>query len=129
MVKLKNFRAACDINLGSSVMITGGYYTSKTVTEYGENGYMRDAPELQVGRRNHGCSYYVNSDGTKVDDEILITLLCKYFRLYWSLVAGWLVITTPQPRCWWVLLHPGSLLETFQLLVNISVGTILITRY
>ena len=70
LVKLIDFRRACAINLGSSVMITGGYYTSKVVTEYNENGLMRFAPELQVGRRNHGCSYYVNSDGIKGDIDI-----------------------------------------------------------
>ena len=56
---------ACAINLGSSVIITGGHYTT-TVSQYNEAGWLRDLPSLQQGRSSHGCSYYNNNEGTKV---------------------------------------------------------------
>ena len=31
---------------------------------------MRDLPTLLQGRRYHGCSYYSNNEGTKVDIDI-----------------------------------------------------------
>ena len=61
---------ACAINLGSSVIITGGYYTLTTVSQYNEAGWLRDLPDLQQGRWNHGCSSYNNDEGTKVGIDI-----------------------------------------------------------
>jgi len=58
--------SACAINLGSSVILTGGYYNPRTrVTEYNEAGWVRDLPDLLQGRYSHGCSYYDNNEGTK----------------------------------------------------------------
>ena len=57
---------ACDINLGSSVVITGGYYSPTRVSEYGEAGFIRSLPDLNQERWGHGCSYYDNEEGTKV---------------------------------------------------------------
>ena len=61
------FSLACAINLGSTVTITGGYFYRKLVTEYSETGFVRALPQLQEARYGHGCSFYVNKDGTKVD--------------------------------------------------------------
>ena len=61
---------ACAINLGSTVVITGGYYTKTTVSEYSQEGWVRDLPSLQQRRFDHGCSYFVSDDGTKVDIDI-----------------------------------------------------------
>ena len=36
------------------------------VTVYSESGYMDDLPNLNEGRYDHGCSYYLNDDNTKV---------------------------------------------------------------
>ena len=59
---------ACSINLGSSVILTGGYYLPKRVSEYSESGFTQDLPELQHGRvGQHGCSYFENEEGVKVD--------------------------------------------------------------
>merc|ERR1712062_937543 len=41
------------------------YQTTQRVVEYNETGYLRDLPQLQYHRRNHGCGYYVNQGGTK----------------------------------------------------------------
>ena len=57
---------ACAINLGSSVLITGGWRTLDTVSQYNEAGWVRDLPDLLQGRQNHGCSYFDNNEGTQV---------------------------------------------------------------
>ena len=67
---------ACAINLGVSLIITGGGYRPyNRVTEYNEAGWVRDLPPLLTGRIHHGCSYFVNNKGTKVDIYI------NYFTL------------------------------------------------
>jgi len=35
------------------------------VSEYSQEGWVRDLPSLQQGRYNHGCSYFVSDNGTK----------------------------------------------------------------
>ena len=60
------YRRACSIDLGQSVVITGGYYTMRTVTQYSENGEAKELQELITGRYNHGCSYYTDSDNNMV---------------------------------------------------------------
>ena len=62
------------------MILTGGcsageYYTTPRVVEYNEDGFLRDLPQLQNHRRDHGCGYYVNEDGTKVDIDINYTVL------------------------------------------------------
>ena len=37
------------------------------VSEYSESGFTRYLPQLQQGRFDHGCSYFENEEGTKVD--------------------------------------------------------------
>ena len=49
------------------MLLTGGRYSYNRVSEYSESGFTRDLPQLQQGRRNHGCSYFENEEGTKVD--------------------------------------------------------------
>ena len=61
------FSDACSINIGSSVLLTGGRYSLNRVSEYSETGYVRDLPRLLQGRYRHGCSYFENEEGTKVD--------------------------------------------------------------
>ena len=58
---------ACAINLGSSVILTGGRYTLTTVSEYNEDGWVKDLPPLQQARYWHGCTYFDNNNGAKVD--------------------------------------------------------------
>ena len=40
------------------------------MTEYNEAGWVRDLPSLLTRRNQHGCSYFVNNKGTKVDIDI-----------------------------------------------------------
>ena len=63
---------SCAINLGNSVLISGGAYSEAVskVSEYNEAGWVRDLPQLLTGRSQHGCSYFVNNKGTKVDIDI-----------------------------------------------------------
>ena len=42
------------------------------MSQYNEAGWVGDLPELQEGRYHHGCSYFDNDDGTKVDWQLLI---------------------------------------------------------
>jgi len=57
---------SCAINMESSLIITGGYRpATRRVTEYNEAGWVRDLPSLLTARQQHGCSYFVNSKGTK----------------------------------------------------------------
>ena len=57
---------ACSIDLGKSVVITGGYNTEKTVTQYYEDGSFNELPQLITGRYYHGCSSYVDGNGNIV---------------------------------------------------------------
>ena len=78
--------SACAINLGSSVILTGGDYSPTTVSQYNEAGHVRDLPPLQEGRDDHGCSSYNNDDGTRVDIETNYYRTIIIFQTY--LVAG-----------------------------------------
>jgi len=40
------------------------------VSEYGEAGFIRDLPDLNQGRSHHGCSYYEDGEGRKVNIDI-----------------------------------------------------------
>ena len=77
---------ACAINLGATVLITGGYYSPTIVAEYSEDGYLRDLPHLLQGRWKHGCSYYNNQQGSKVYWIWLIFNHLSCFQTY--LVTG-----------------------------------------
>ena len=81
------FSRACAINLGSSVIITGGHITLTTVSEYNEEGWVKDLPFLQQSRYNHGCTYFKNDERTKVDFEIFF-----YSRMIFQtmlVTGGW----------------------------------------
>ena len=56
------FSDACSIPDPSSatVLVTGGYYTAKTVSRYAREGWVEDLPPLNVGRSMHGCGSYVS---------------------------------------------------------------------
>merc|ERR1712241_133804 len=57
---------ACAINLGTTVVITGGSASKRLVGEYNEDGFIKYLPPLQgEGRYTHGCSYYKNNEGFK----------------------------------------------------------------
>ena len=57
---------ACSIDLGQTVVITGGDYSMRKVTEYDEDGQHTELAQLITGRRSHGCSSFSDKDGNNV---------------------------------------------------------------
>ena len=58
------FSGACSIELEDKVILTGGVIDgddSLTVSIYDRNGWLRDLPNLQSIRRDHGCGHYVDN--------------------------------------------------------------------
>ena len=63
------FSGGCSIELKKRVILTGGVINgndSSTVSIYGRNGWLRDLPNLQLNRRNHGCGHYVDDRSNTV---------------------------------------------------------------
>ena len=99
-----NFSEACAINLGSSVILTGGRFTLTTVSQYNEAGWEKDLPSLQAGRQDHGCAYFNNTAGSRVGNINIIyypliifqTILVTggYFGSYNSLSSTELLVGT-----------------------------------
>ena len=60
------------------MILTGGVDSRgeprNMVSEYSESGFTH-LPQLQQGRGDHGCSYFDNEEGTKVD------INCESFRV------------------------------------------------
>ena len=54
---------ACGMKLSNSeYIITGGAWTSRTVSRYSRNGWQGNLPSLNLGRQAHGCSSYRNNN-------------------------------------------------------------------
>ena len=85
---------ACAIDLGSSVILTGGRDSPTKVSEYwlrqsDEAVFVTDdLPDLQQERYDHGCSFYYNDIGTKVNIEKVVTKLSKYYHLLIDVVSS-----------------------------------------
>ena len=63
------FSGACSIELEDKVILTGGVIDgvdSSTVSIYDNNGWLRDLPNLQSIRRDHGCGHYVDDSNRVV---------------------------------------------------------------
>ena len=67
------------------MILTGGYNTPYTVSEYSESGFTRSLPELQQGRYDHGCSYFENEEGSLVD---INSISCGVIFFQTFLVTG-----------------------------------------
>ena len=67
------------------MILTGGYSYPSRVSEYSETGFTRDLPQLLQGRADHGCSYFENEEGTKVDID---TNSCGVIIFQTFLVTG-----------------------------------------
>ena len=59
-------RDACSIELPEMFIMTGGQYSETKVSRYTTSGWMEDLPELNEGRRLHGCGYFYNDDLERV---------------------------------------------------------------
>ena len=91
------FRAACSIPYYDSVFLTGGwdtydYYTLDLVQQYDLNGLVPyPIPSLNEARESHGCGYYYNKDGEKVE--------FKHCSSFYRAVSSGLA------RCWRIQLR------------------------
>ena len=80
------YRDACAIPEEASLVITGGYYTRKTVSRYSITGWVEDLPELNVGRSSHGCSsYYKDGAQASLCNSVIMFV---YLFIKILLVAG-----------------------------------------
>ena len=50
-------------------IITGGQWTSKTVSIYSQTGWLDDLPNLVTGRHYHACGTYVDSNNNRVSTK------------------------------------------------------------
>ena len=57
------------------MVITGGEYTLRKVTEYNEDGKSKELPQLITGRDRHGCSSYSDIDGNIVTTDKVSLLI------------------------------------------------------
>ena len=71
----------CSIDLGETIVITGGGYTKSDVSEYNEFGFHKELPKLKNGRYGHGCSSYVDSDYNMVRKQIMMQYLLSLFTI------------------------------------------------
>ena len=60
------FRYACSIELPDMFILTGGEHSMKKVSQYSISGWMDDLPELNEGRRDHGCGFFFNDNMERV---------------------------------------------------------------
>ena len=58
LVTVFYYSYACAIPQEDSVIVTGGYWTSTTVSVYNTEGWLEDLPPLNTGRDSHACSSY-----------------------------------------------------------------------
>ena len=80
------YRAACAIPEEDSLVITGGLHTLRTVSRYSITGWVGDLAELNVGRRNHGCSsYYKDVAQVSICNSVIMFV---YLFIKILLVAG-----------------------------------------
>ena len=70
-----HFSWACSIEFDDKVVVTGGHYTERRVSVYNIGGWVEDLPELNEGRRNHGCGYYVDNSDRIVGFYIVLDLI------------------------------------------------------
>ena len=49
------------------LIISGSEHEPWSVTAYDETGFVADLPLLNPGRQGHGCSFFINRDGTTVN--------------------------------------------------------------
>ena len=60
------FRNMCPINVGTSVILTGGQFTQSDVVRYDKDGFVEKLPSLNIGRWTHACASYIDTDNKMV---------------------------------------------------------------
>ena len=54
----------------NELILTGGWGQGQKVSVYGESGWKRDLPSLNIGRFNHGCTSFIQN-GKWVSNDII----------------------------------------------------------
>ena len=49
-----------------TLLVTGGFFTQRTVSRYDTAGFVEDLPALNEGRYSHGCGAYTGDTGEQV---------------------------------------------------------------
>ena len=67
-------RQSCAIKLADTVVLSGGKGALVKVAQYSDQAWLRDLPDLNIGRYSHACSSYSDSvTGTLVTWQTLGT--------------------------------------------------------
>ena len=77
---------ACAIELGDTVVVTGGQWSASRVQVYSVSGPQEELPNMLAPRYGHACGLFVNSDQQTVSSNKYAFKLndCDLFRFTWS---------------------------------------------
>ena len=67
--------------------------TRSTVSMYDIGGWVKDLPDLNTGREDHGCGHYVDTNNDIVRLVLYSFLLTDVFRSIWLLEDGMVQMT------------------------------------
>ena len=66
---MSDFSSACSIQFEDYFVLTGGYYTLRTVSLYMASGWIGDLPNLNFRRHSHACGHYYNDANDLVKES------------------------------------------------------------
>ena len=84
---VKLYRWTCGIALEDTVIITGGSNSYGSVIAIDQYGSETNLPDLNTGRRAHGCGYYTNEN-----DETVLSMNKIFFVNIQSFRSCWLLL-------------------------------------
>ena len=84
VVDINIYSWACLIDEGDTFLLTGGVYmyTPTTVSRYTATSHVKDLNNLNTGRGQHACGWYVDSDGKRV--SYIFVFINKHTKIYTS---------------------------------------------
>lgn len=75
---------SCGIDLGNYFVVTGGSPNLATVTKYSQAGFDQYLETLNIGRKKHACSKFVDDIGNTVSYDLKLTRsFMSSCRHYW----------------------------------------------
>ena len=60
------FSLSCGVDMGDQYVVIGGGVGSRNVTLYNDYGFVRNLPDLVLGRFNHACAGFQDINGDMV---------------------------------------------------------------
>ena len=60
------FSLSCGVDMGDQYVVIGGGGASRNVTLYNDYGFVRNLPDLVLGRWNHACAGFQDINGDMV---------------------------------------------------------------